>query len=369
MVPFALRSLLYDRTRLAISVGGVALAITLILVLRGIFDGTIAKATLYTERVGADLFVTQQGVEHMAMASPVLPAAAEARIAAAPGVAEARGIVRIPAVLAVGGHFVTASIVGFAVEGSLGGPWSMAAGSAQPGPDGIVIDETMAREQGVGIGDEVVVAGHAFVIAGLSRETNALAVGRVVFVRRETAQALLQSPEIVNFVLVRLESGADVEAAAAALREAVPGVAVITREALVASDRALFRSLFGAPVDVMAVIGLLVGLLVIGLATYAAAAERTRDFGVLKAIGASNPYLARVVVELALIIALSGFVLGLALSAAAGPLIVRIAPELGVALHASYAVRIFGAALALSLVSSLAPVWRIGNLDPKEVFS
>ncbi len=369
MVRFALRSLLYDRARLAIAVGGVGFAVLLVLTLRGIFDGTIAKSTLYTERVGADLFVTQAGVEHMALATPLLPGALEDALAAVPGVAEARGIVRVPAIVRAGGADISASVVGFDVASGFGGPWSLAAGTARLDPDGVVLDTTLAAQHGLRLGDTVTIADHGFRLEGLSRDTNALALGRDVFVDRDVAAQLFLQPGIVNFVLVKVAPGADPRAAAAAIVSAHPELAALLRDDLVANDRALFRDLFGVPVNVMAYIGLAVGLLVIGLATYAAAVERAHDFGVLKAIGASNLYLYRVVIEVALGIGVSGFVAGLVLAVALGPLIVRVAPELGVTVRAAYAAQIFVLAVGLSLVSALLPVRRVAGLDPKEAFA
>ncbi len=369
MVPFALRSLLYDRARLAIAVGGVGFAVLLVLTLRGIFDGTIAKSTLYTERVGADLFVTQAGVEHMALAAPLIPLTLEDRLAAIPGVADARAIVRVPAIVKIDGGDVSTSIVGYDTVDGLGGPWSLAAGRTDLDADGAILDVTVADQHGLRLGDTLTIGGRPFRLEGLSRETNALALGRVVFIPRAAAMDLFLQPGIVNFVLVKAAPGVDVAELAAAIEAASPELTAQTRDALVANDRTLFRSLFGVPVNVMAYIGLAVGLLVIGLATYAAAVERSRDFGVLKAIGASNAYLYRVVIEVALGIGVGGFVLGLALALLLGPLIVRVAPELGVTVRPAYAAQIFGLALGLSLVSALLPVRRVAGLDPKEAFS
>ena len=56
-VPFARRSLVHDRVRLAISVGARAFAVLLVLLLRAIMDGTVRKSTSYIDNVGADVFV------------------------------------------------------------------------------------------------------------------------------------------------------------------------------------------------------------------------------------------------------------------------------------------------------------------------
>jgi putative ABC transport system permease protein len=245
----------------------------------------------------------------------------------------------------------------------------MAAGSSQPSADGLILDVTVARAHALRLGDPVSIAGYIFHVEGFSEETNALAVGRVVFVRRDTAMAAFLAPGLASFVLVKVADGQQVEAVAQAIRAARPGLSVLTTPALVDADRNLFRDLFGVPVNVMAFVGLLVGLLVIGLATYSAAAERTRDFGVLKAIGATNGYLYRVVIEIGVIIGVAGFATGILLSQLLAPWIIHIAPELGLVFEPAYVGRTLAIAMALSLVSALLPAVRIARLDPKDAFA
>ncbi|MGE3780896.1 MAG: hypothetical protein AB7F89_27155, partial [Pirellulaceae bacterium] len=70
-----LRLILYDTVRLAISIGGLGFAVMLVLVLRGIMDGTVAKSTAYIDHSGADLFIAREGVSHMSLASSTIPEA------------------------------------------------------------------------------------------------------------------------------------------------------------------------------------------------------------------------------------------------------------------------------------------------------
>lgn len=346
-----------------------AFAILLILVLQGILDGTVGKATVYIDRSGADLFVAQGGIEHMALfgSASVVPATVEAGTRATPGVAAATGIFRFPTILNVRGAEEAVNVVGFSPDAGLGGPWSMASGTTALSPDGIIVDSALARARGLRLGDQVMVAGHAFRIEGLARGTNVLG-GRLAFIRRDTAAALLMAPAVYSFVLVRTAPGAALTTVAAALRNALPQQSIMTRATLAANDRRLLTGLFVTPVNVMATIGLGVGLMVVGLTTYTAAAERTRDFGVLKAIGARNSYLYRVIVQQALLIGLFGFAAGVALALVAVPVIAHLVPDLGVQLQWPFMARTFGIAAAMSLAAAVIPVRRIAGVDPKLVF-
>src|SRR3970040_208903 len=98
-VPLGTRTLLRDWVRLVISVGGIGLAILLVLLLDGIREGTVAKSTTYIDHVGADVFVARQGVTNMALAASVVPPEVVGEIQAMAGVRDATAIMRIPVIL------------------------------------------------------------------------------------------------------------------------------------------------------------------------------------------------------------------------------------------------------------------------------
>jgi putative ABC transport system permease protein len=367
MVLFALRSLLFDRVRLAISVGGVAFAILLILILRGILDGTVADATVYVDHAGADLFIAQGGVQHMAMFASIVPASAEATARSTDGVATAVGVTRVPSVIRLGRNELFVNVIGFDPAVSMGGPWSMAHGTTQLDAEGAIIDEDLARAHGLSLGSTVQISGQPFRVEGVSRGTNALG-GRIAFIRRDAAAKLLGFSNIINFVLVKVTPGAPVSDVAGRLRQALPAQSVTERAQLAANDRSLLTSLFVTPINVMAFVGLLVGLMVVGLTTYSAAAERTHDFGVLKAIGARNRYLYGIILQQALLIGLSGFGLGLSFAWIAVPTIGYLVPSLGLQFQQAFVLRTLFIALGMSIVAALIPVIRIAGVDPKQVF-
>lgn len=367
MVHFALRTLLYDRVRFLIAVGGVAFAILLMLVLRGILDGTVAKSTAYVDHVGADVFVAQEGVQHFALSSSVLPASAETAARAVAGVRGAHGIVSVPLVARIGAHEAAVRLVGFDPEAGLGGPWSMARGTADISGRGVIVDSTLARSEGIGVGDEITLAGQPFMVQGLSRGTNALA-GKVVFVTREVAARIVGAEGAYSYLLVQAEAGTNADDLAGRLREALPNTSVMTRAEFSRNERDLLSALFVTPVNVMAVIGVLVGIMVVGLTIYTVASERLRDFGVLKAIGASNRYVYLVILRLGLLVGMFGFVVGLGAGYLVKPLVEYFVPDLGIAYRPEFILAVLGMAAGMSLLSALLPVYRIAGVDPKEVF-
>jgi len=366
-VPFARRSLVNDRVRLAISVGALAFAVLLVLLLRAIMDGTVRKSTSYIDNVGADVFVAMPGVTNMTLAVSTLPEEAVGQLAAQPGVAQAGGIVRLNAVVGAGDETRPGILIGYDPEQRLGGPWHITAGAGVEGPGDAVLDTVLADELGVELGDTIFVAGGEFEVAGLSTGTASIA-GKAVFVQLHRAQELLQLTGIVSFVLLRLDPGVGAPAFASSLAATQQELEVMSRETLSGNDRTLLSRLFIQPVNVMSTVGFLVGLAIVGLTMYTTTSERLHDFGVLKAIGAPNGFLFRTVIVQALYLGSVGFAVGLAAVVGSGPLIVRAVPDIGVHISMSSAITVLASVLGMSLAGAIAPVVRILGVDPLVVF-
>src|SRR5512145_2276250 len=86
MIRLAFRNLFQSKVRLVISTGGVALALLLILSLDAIFTGVEQRITVYIDNSGADIFVAQEGVRNMHMASSSMPDSVRRKIKAVHGV-------------------------------------------------------------------------------------------------------------------------------------------------------------------------------------------------------------------------------------------------------------------------------------------
>src|SRR3990172_7752499 len=102
MVSIAARNLLHDRTRVAVSAGGVGFAIMLILILAGTYDGFYRQAGLFTENSGADLFVGQAGVVDTLHSFSILPLNLTDDLAGVPGVERVCAIISRTVELHVG---------------------------------------------------------------------------------------------------------------------------------------------------------------------------------------------------------------------------------------------------------------------------
>ena len=121
-------------------------------------------------------------------------------------------------------------------------------------------------------------------------------------------------------------------------------------------------------IGVLVGIGFLVGVTVIGLATYSAVLERRREFGVLKAGGARGSQMLRLVLVQALLAAAAGYALGLGLAALIGWAAAAWVPQFVTNLQLVDLAAVAVAALVMAAVAASIPLVRIARIEPGEVF-
>lgn len=366
MFTFAWHSLTRERLRFVITVSGVALAVLLMLLMNGLFAASSRQISLYIDRSDADLFVAQAGVRNMHMASSVMPLELRAQVESVPGVARVEAILYFPAPLEWEDQSDQVYAIGLSPDASMGGPWLMGKGASRARPGEVVIPARQRGNQTPPVGSKVWVGGQALTVAGLSQETKSLA-SSLVFLNADDALAMRGSGR-VNYLLVRVESGANPSGVARAIGDQVPGVSVLTRQELSDSDRVLALSMGVELLAIMAGVGFLIGLAVVALTIYLATVEQLRQYGVLKALGAGPGHLMAAIGGQALTASIVGFVAGVLLTVGASMLIPQLVPGLEIDMPWGYLGKVFGLVALIGTLSAMAPYWRVHRLDPADVF-
>ena len=365
-VPLARRQLAHEPVKLALALLGVTLAVALVGLLFGLREGIGRQVTTYVDHADADVYVTAPESKSLVTAGPpTLDVDLADEVAAVPGVEQTGAIVAQLGILRLHDKKVATLLVGFD-RGRLGGPWDLGTGRSPRAGTEIAVDSVMAEAHGIELGDELAIRGRQVRVVGLTAKTSSW-MTPLVFVPRRLAAALQGRPRSASFVIARTDDVSPV-ALAERLRSRFDGVNVLTKAELAANDRDLMAASFNAPLLVMVLIALAVGALVIAITTYGFVAERRREFGSLKAIGAPNARLYRVVSGQAVAIALAGLAAGIALRQVAGGVIEAIWPKfLFVSIPGHYALTV-AAAIVMGLVGALIPARVIARLDPAEVF-
>jgi putative ABC transport system permease protein len=128
MTRLALRNLFQSRARLAISVGGVALALMLILALDAIVGWIEKRVTAYIDASGADIWVSQEGVRNMHMASSSFSASLATGVARVEGVDSVTPILYLTNVVEAGEERTIAYVIGLPDQARAGLPWIVQSG-------------------------------------------------------------------------------------------------------------------------------------------------------------------------------------------------------------------------------------------------
>lgn len=118
------------------------------------------------------------------------------------------------------------------------------------------------------------------------------------------------------YILAKVVRGVSIEYVRRALAARLSDVDVVTNGEFSQMTRFYWMFTTGAGVAVLlaALLGLIVGVVVVAQTIYATTMDHIREYGTLKAIGATNRYLHGVIIQQAIISAVIGYALGMAAS-------------------------------------------------------
>jgi putative ABC transport system permease protein len=229
--------------------------------------------------------------------------------------------------------------------------------------DFAIIDFTEAAKPNRKIGDKIKALGHDLTVVGVYEPE----AGARVKIPLATMQEALGAPGKCSMIFVKCQNASEQEAVAARILEKFPGYrSYLTREL----PQLFATSSAGLNVFLNVVKGLatVISLLVILLTMYTTVAERTRQIGVLKSLGASKFWIAWVFEKEALLISLLGVVGGLAVAAIARYLLVN-GFGMNIDLEASSILYASIAGLGAGLLGALYPALRAASQDPVDALS
>ena len=362
-VPLARRQLLFRKGRTLASVAGIAAALLLVLALNAVFAGIDARLTAYIDDSGADVIVAQRGVDTMHMTESALPEQTAAAVGLVAGVAEAKPILYVPAMIERGEERGIVYLIG---DDSGGAPISLSTGR-RPRSGEIVLEHELAARLGARPGSRVRALGTTFRVSG-EVEGFASILNSVAFVRRQELARVLESAGVVSYVFVRSEAGIGDAELAERIEDLVPGVTATPREEFARAERRVVGDMTTDIVRAMILVGFVIGVAVAGLVSYSATLAQLRDYAVLRALGLrAGRALALAVAQVGATVA-AGFLLALALVLALAELLPGLAPTLVLAIRGEDVAQALGVAGIVALAAAAFPVVRVMRIDPASVF-
>ena len=368
MVSLARKNLLHDRIRFAITLAGVAFAVTLVLVQVGLFLGLLGKATITIERSAADIWIVAKNTPNVDFGNP-FPDTTFLRARGVLGVERAdNAIVQFVNIQLPTGATENSLVYGLSDPTYWRLPWKLEAGRAEDLSRGynLIMDRSAALRYGAfDVGDYRELGGRRLRIIGRSAGAESFTTTPIVFMDFANAQSMLEKLSgQTTYVLVKVAKGSDPIEVAARLRPMFPYNDVRTRIDWAAASRGYWikSTGLGMSMGVTVFLGILVGVVIVAQTLYTSAVENIRQFGTVKAIGGSNWDIYKILGDQALIAAVFGFALGAGASYAVRPAMATL--HLTVLLTPQFSGVVFVGSVTMCLAAALFSFRRVALIDP-----
>jgi len=372
MPPLAQRNLFHDKIRLTVTLTGIVFAVVLIVVELGLFIGFTVTTSSLIDNSKVDLWVTNKHVPYIELGAPFSERKVY-QVKAVPGVQDAEKFInRWTQWQRPDGRQESVQIVGINPDAVFGGPWNIVEGSVQDLkiPNAIIVDELYKEKLGVTrVGEVFEIAGHRARVVGFTRDIRAFTTSPYVFTTFKNAQDYGRIPlDQTIYIQVKLVPGADLEQVRQAIKSRVKDVEVFTSPEFSRMTQVYWMFTTGAGMagGVAALRLRLVGVVVVAQTLYATTMDHLREYGTLKAMGATNGYLYRVIVQQAVISAVIGYALAMVVS----HFVVAGSQQGGAAilLPTPVAIGMLGLTLVMCTGAALVSINTVTRLDPAMVF-
>lgn len=373
ILKLAFRNLVHDRIRLAVTLVGILFSVVLVAVQLGVFIGARQMIVGMIDHAEADLWVTSFGAKSFEEAQLLTGRERNAALAV-PGVQTAVPIVASFAEWRKqsGG---SALIVLVGADGGPGGlaPWNVVDGSADAltSPNAVILDRTYRDSLGVARpGDLAQIESSRVRVVALTDGIRSFTMAPYVFTTLNRARSFLNIPgEQSTFLLLRLQPGANLEAVRSTLRDRLTGSEILTREQF--RERSLDHWLYatGAGVALIggALLGLLVGTVIVAQTLYSSTKDHLNEFATLRALGSSAGYIHKVILWQAGLSGIIGYLLGMAL--ALGVVALSEHTALPIVMTPLLAVGLLALTLGMCAISALSAIMKVTRIDPAMVFA
>jgi putative ABC transport system permease protein len=350
--------------RSLVSVIGVALGVALVMLFTGLARGMSNDLLRRSQNLRAEIIFSRPGtMDNLTSSTTNLSTKYVERLQAVEGVESA-----VPVIL----YFFQGK-GGFGFEQIEGVDWPAFAkmnnmqieeGRAPQAADEVVIDTAKARNDKLSVGSTITLFGDKpYHVAGIYSPES----GARVKIPLSTMQDVLETPGKCTYILVKAKDGVSEQALAGRINTELPGNKIqFTRDVFTSIEKKI--PYLGIFLKVLVGLAAVVSALVVMLAMYTTITERTREIGILKAMGASRGYIIGAIEKEAILISALGLVVGFAVALIGGALIHR---TYGLIFEYGWGWAIAAASIGLlgGAMGALYPAIRAANLDAVSALS
>ena len=349
--------------RTFISVIGVALGVVLVVLFTGLARGMTNDMARRASNWKAEIVFTRAGAMELTSSNASVSTTYAQRLREIDGVQSTVPVIR----------YITPDTSGrWGLKQIDGVDWepfaamngmSLVEGRSPASHNEVILDERQMRDDKIKLGDPVALFARDYKVVGVFSPPS----GSRIKMSLDAMQEVLESPGKCTYILVKLKDGADVDAVAARINEALPGNKInLTRDLVIdAQERVPALNTF---LRVLVGLGAFVSTIFVLLSMYTTVTERRKEIGILKSLGASKGFIIRAIEGEAFMIGVLGVLLGLVVSAIASFGIGRMF-DLAFEFSTGWVITAILIAVAGSLFGALYPALRASSIDPVEVMA
>jgi putative ABC transport system permease protein len=370
----AFRNLFHDRLRLVATVIGIVFSIVLVMVQMGLYFGFGRMVTTMIDNASADLWVMPKGTKCFEDPS-LLDARQRNRALSVPGVAEAIPVVigfadwRTPS-----GSSTPVFVVGSDLRSGGLEPWNLVEGRVESlsTPNSVAVDKTYFDRLGIkGLGARAEIRQQSVRVAAVTDGIRSFTTTPYVFMDVDRARAYTGVPSSkATYFLIKLDNGSNLDTVRSNLQSTLgTDVEVLKPSEFRERSRQfwLFGTGAGAALFAGALLGIIVGTVIVAQTLYSSTKDHINEFATLRAMGSSRGYIYKVIIWQAILNAVIGF----SLAALVGAAVVRAtaASALPIVITPELSVGLFVLTVVMCIISAIAAIMKVTRIDPAQVFT
>jgi putative ABC transport system permease protein len=370
----AFRNLFHDRLRLVATVIGIVFSIVLVMVQMGLYLGFGRMVTTMIDNASADLWVMPKGTKCFEDPS-LMDARQRNRALSVPGVAEAIPVVigfadwRTPS-----GSSTPVFVVGSDLRSGGLQPWNLVEGRLESlsTPNSVAVDRTYFDRLGItGLGARAEIRQQTVRVAAVTEGIRSFTTTPYVFMDVDRARSYTGVPSSkATYFLIHVDRGSNVGAVRTSLQTTLGNdVEVLTPSDFRERSRQfwLFGTGAGAALFAGALLGIIVGTVIVAQTLYSSTKDHINEFATLRAMGSSRGYIYKVIIWQAILNAVIGF----GLAALVGAVVVRAtaASALPIVITPELSVGLFVLTVVMCIISAIAAIMKVTRIDPAQVFT
>lgn len=416
MVSIARKNLLEDIPRFLVAQAGIMFAVSLVTLQTGIFNGFSRSTGQLIHNSEADIWVSSDSLVQVELTLPI-PLSHVLQARKVEGVERAEGLIFSSAMWRrSGSEIAIVRVVGFDPNGELFVPINIQQGSLSDlkEPYTVMVDKTTLKSLDIqGIGDRVQVNSLPARVVGLTQGNRSIVSNPFMFTSLESANAYLTSgqtsslqcklpsgsqdlictntyskvpqtstptqpppqpnklaaSDLITYVLIQAKPGQNLQVLKKKLEAALPNTRAYTQAEFIRKNQTFWqrRTGIGFILGLGAAVGIIVGVIIVGQILYSSVSDHLKEFGTLKAMGASDWVVYGVIIEQALWMAVLGYIPSMGLcygvatwTFATQGILILITPVSAIA--------VFGLTVIMCITSAIFAIQKVTRLDPAMVF-